>query len=119
MSKNENLTSQVKNLTNRLGQIEQNMRVCNVEITGIPEHTSENLINTVEQLGRIVKSPIAESDILHVARIGKLNKESNRPRSVIIKLRSQRHRDELLAAVTRFNKKNKDNKLSTEHLGLG
>ncbi|CAH2095172.1 unnamed protein product [Euphydryas editha] len=119
VSKNEKLTTQVKNLTDRLGQIERNMRVCNVEITGIPEHKSENLLNTVEQLGRIVESPIAESDILHVTRIAKLNKESNRPRSVIVKLRSQRHRDELLAAVTRFNKKNKDNKLNTEHLGLG
>ncbi|CAH2083312.1 unnamed protein product [Euphydryas editha] len=119
VSKNEKLTSQVKNLTDRLGQIEQNMRVCNVEITGIPEHKSENLLNTVQQLGRIVESPISESDILHVTRIAKLNKESNRPRSVIVKLRSQRHRDELLAAVTRYNKKNKDKKLSTEHLGLG
>ncbi|CAK1595939.1 unnamed protein product [Parnassius mnemosyne] len=119
VSKNEKLTTQVKNLTDRLGQIERNMRVCNVEITGIPEHKSENLLSTVEQLGRIVESPIAESDILHVTRIAKLNKESNRPRSVIVKLRSQRHRDELLAAVTRFNKKNKDNKLNTEHLGLG
>ncbi|CAH2084842.1 unnamed protein product [Euphydryas editha] len=84
-----------------------------------PEHKSENLLNTVQQLGRIVESPISESDILHVTRIAKLNKESNRPRSVIVKLRSQRHRNELLAAVTRFNKKNKDKKLSTEHLGLG
>ncbi|CAH2085371.1 unnamed protein product [Euphydryas editha] len=119
VSKNEKLTSQVKDLTERLGQVEQNMRATNIEITGIPEHKSENLLSTVEQLGRIVESPIAETDILHVTRIAKLNKESSRPRSVIVKLRSQRRRDELLAAVTRFNKKNRDKKLNTEHLGIG
>lgn len=119
VSKNENLTTQVKNLQERLGLIEQNMRVSNVEISGIPEHKSENLIKTVEQLGNIVESPIVASEILHVTRVAKLNKDSSRPRSVILKLCSQRRRDELLAAVTKFNKKNNENKLNTEHLGIG
>lgn len=119
VSKNNNLTIQVKNLTNRLGQVEQSMRSPNIEINGIPENKSENLITTIEQLGRIVGNPFGDSDILHVTRIAKLNKENDRPRSVIIKLRSLRRRDELLAAVTKFNKKNLDNKLNSEHLGIG
>lgn len=119
VSKTEKLSSQLKSVTDRIVQVEQNMRVTNIEINGIPEHKSENLLRTVEQLGRIVQSPIAPNDILHVSRVAKINKESSRPRSVIVKLRSQLRRDELLVAVSRFNKKNKDNKLSTEHLGIG
>ncbi|CAH2085234.1 unnamed protein product [Euphydryas editha] len=118
-SDNQNLFSQVRDLKDRLSQVEQSLRIANVEITGVPEHKSENLVKTVVQLGKIVESPIAESDITHVTRIAKFNKESKRPRSIIVKLQSQNHRDELLAAVSRFNKKNRDKKLNTEHLGIG
>lgn len=117
--KNDNLTSQVKILTDRMGQIEQSMRSSNVEINGIPEHRSENLIKTIQQLGIIVNSPLQDNDILHVARVAKVNKESDRPRSVVVKLQSQRRRDELLAAVSRFNKTKRDDKLNSEHLGIG
>ncbi|CAG5018519.1 unnamed protein product [Parnassius apollo] len=119
IQKNDNLSSQVRSLTERIEQIEQNMRAPNVEINGIPEHKSENLLKTIEQLGFAIENPLGDNDVLHVSRIAKLNKESDRPRSVIVKLRSQRRRDELLAAVTKFNKKNPDNKLNSEHLGIG
>ncbi|XP_072934928.1 uncharacterized protein [Epargyreus clarus] len=119
LAKNDNLTSQIKNLTSRLGQVEQNMRSTNIEINGIPEHRTENLIKTVEQLGRVIESPLGNTDILYVTRIAKLNKETDRPRSVIVKLHNQRRRDELLAAVTNFNKNNRENKLNSEHLGIG
>lgn len=119
VSKSEYLTSQVYNLTDRLGYIEQNMRSTNIEISGLPEHKLENLTSTVMQLGNIVDNPIADTDIMHVTRIAKINKENNRPRSVVVKLCSQRRRDELLAAVTRFNRKNRDKKLNSEHLGYG
>lgn len=118
-SKNNTLTSQMKSLSERLGQIEQHSRSNNLEINGIPEHRSENLFKTLEQLGNAVDNPFAENDILHVTRISKLNKETDRPRAVIVKLRSQRRRDELLAAVVRYNKKNNIDKLSSEHLGYG
>lgn len=118
-SKNTSLTSQVKSLSERLGQIEQHARSNNLEINGVPEHRAENLFKTIEQLGNTVDNPFAENDILHVTRISKLNKDSDRPRAVIVQLRSQRRRDELLAAVIRYNKKNKVNKLNSEHLGYG
>lgn len=119
VAKNEKLEMQVNNLTDRLCLVEQSMRSANLEITGIPENRSENLLKTVEQLARTIEVPIAEADILHVTRVAKQNKESNRPRSVVVKLCSQRRRDEILAAVSKFNKKNKDDKLNSKHLGLG
>lgn len=116
--KNDSLTQQVMTLNDRLGLVEQHMRSTNLEINGIPEHRTENLIKTIEQLGSVVDNPISENDILHVTRIAKLNKETDRPRSVIVKLKSQRRRDELLAAVIQYNRKHNSNKLNSEHLGI-
>lgn len=118
-SKNDSLTLQVTTLTDRLGQVEQQMRSSNLEINGLPEHRTENLLKTMEQLASVVNNPIAENDVLHVTRIAKLIKETDRPRSVIVKLKSQRRRDELLAAVAQYNRKHSSNKLNSEHLGIG
>lgn len=113
------LASSVKDLSVRLTLVEQHMRENNVEINGVPEHRTENLVITVKQLAEVVKSPVDDGDILHVARVAKLDKNSSRPRSVIVKLRSPRQRDALLAAVSKFNR-NKQNldKLSSQHLGI-
>ncbi|XP_041981012.1 uncharacterized protein LOC121734465 [Aricia agestis] len=115
---NANLTSTVNNLSSRLTIIEQTWRECNVEINGIPERKSENLFTSVVNLAKSVNHTILESEMLNVTRVAKLNKDSDRPRSVILKLNSARRRDELLAAVATYNKKNPSNKLNTSHLGL-
>lgn len=116
---NEQLRTSVKDLTTRLNIVESHLRECNVEINGIPEHRSENLVNTMVQLGQVVKNPLAMDDIQHVTRVAKLNKNSDKPRSVIVKLRTTKNRDALLAAVAQFNKKNPNDKLSSHHLGMG
>ncbi|KAL0883697.1 hypothetical protein ABMA27_015817 [Loxostege sticticalis] len=117
-SDNINLSAAVNDLTVRLNVTEQYLRESNIEINGIPEHRSENLPNCLAQLATVVNAPISDSDILHVTRVAKLDKESKRPRTIIAKLRSPRVRDSLLAAVYNFNKKNTDKKLCTHHLGL-
>lgn len=62
---------------------------------------------------------MVDGDIQHVTRIAKMNKDSKRPRAVILKLRSIRYRDQLLAAVHKFNKsKKQQDKLNSTHLGL-
>lgn len=101
-----------------MSQVEQSLCMANVEITRVVEHKSKNLVKTVEQLGGIVEKPIGESDILHVKRIAKFNKETKRPRPVVVKLQSQNRRDELLAAVNRSDK-NRDKKLFTDYPRLG
>lgn len=95
------------------------MRDSNLEIVGVPEFRNENLPSTVLQLAKVVDIDISDDDIVHVTRIAKINRQSDRPRSILVKLRSPRKRDILLAAVTKFNKKNPKDKLSSQHLGLG
>ncbi|CAH2096667.1 unnamed protein product [Euphydryas editha] len=116
---NEHLKSSMRELNNKLNIVEMHMRESNVEINGIPEHKSENLVNTVLQLGKVVSHQLSTEDVQCVTRVAKLNKNNDRPRSVVVKLRSARQRDELLAAVVNFNKANVGDKLSSHHLGIG
>lgn len=116
---NAQLKSSVADLTNRLNTVESHMRESNIEITGVPEHRSENLIDTVIQLSKVVETSLTAEDIVHVTRVAKLDKDSTRPRAVIAKLRSSRQRDTILAAVSKFNKKNAQKKLASVHLGIG
>ncbi|XP_013163289.1 PREDICTED: uncharacterized protein LOC106114571 [Papilio xuthus] len=116
---NRVLRSTVQDLSTRLTFVEQQSRQNNIEITGLPENKSENLITTVVQLKSIVSSSIKESDIVSVVRTRKTDKNSNRPRAVVVKLSSIKARDDLLASVTKFNRANKDGKLSSQHLGYG
>ncbi|CAH2097822.1 unnamed protein product [Euphydryas editha] len=116
---NDQLRVSVKDLQTRLNTVELHMRECNVEINGIPEHRTENLVNTIAQLNATVGISISTDEIQHVTRVAKLNKRSDKPRSVIVKYRSTKHRDALLAAVSQFNRKNPDDKLSSHHLGIG
>ncbi|CAG5032311.1 unnamed protein product [Parnassius apollo] len=115
---NETLQSSVKALSQRLNLAEQNMRESNLEINGVPDHKTENFSTILTQIAKTVDCRIGDEDIYHVTRVAKLNKDSDRPRMVIAKLRSPRHRDAMLAAVAKFNKSNPKEKLSTQHLGM-
>ncbi|CAG9133408.1 unnamed protein product [Plutella xylostella] len=114
---NLNLKSCVNDLSTRLCLVEQQMRESNVEINGLPEKNSENLPCIITKLAKSVDCQIKDDDVLHVTRVAKLNKENPRPRTVVAKLRSTRHRDALIAAVSSYNRKNPANKLSTSHVG--
>ncbi|PZC74943.1 hypothetical protein B5X24_HaOG207022 [Helicoverpa armigera] len=116
---NETLKSTVADLAQRVNLIEQNSRQQNVEINGIPEHKSENLIKTIVQMGKVVSSTIKEEDILSVVRVRKLDPETKNPRAVVAKLRSTLLTDTLLTSVSQFNKTHPKEKLNSQHLGYG
>lgn len=117
-TENVKLNSEVRDLKVRLSDMEQTARETNVEIQCVPEHKSENLISILKQLGTVVSRPIAESEILNIHRVSKIKPDSRRPKSIIVKLPSVRARDEILAAVVSYNKKNKNSKLNSTHLGI-
>lgn len=116
---NLKLKSTVLDLSNRLNSVEQTMREGNIEINGIPEHKSENLANAVAQLVKVVDASITSEDVTLVTRVAKLNKNDSRPRTIVAKLRTPRHRDVILAAVTKFNKSHPNDKLNSHQLGYG
>ncbi|KAI5637759.1 hypothetical protein NE865_09541 [Phthorimaea operculella] len=116
---NQELHGTVRDLTQRLSSVEQYMREANVEVNGIPESRSENLANTLIKISETVGCSLTDSDIQHITRVAKLDKENGKPRAVVAKLRNVRQRDFLLAAVGKFNKNKKlDEKLNSQQIGL-
>lgn len=103
---------------NTISILEKESRSSNLELHCIPEHRSENLVKTVEQIGRTVGFTLNEGNINKCTRISKQNKNSPRPRSVLVKFSNQLLRDKFMASVINFNKTNPDNKLNTSHLGI-
>ncbi|KAJ8736816.1 hypothetical protein PYW07_000087 [Mythimna separata] len=119
-AENERLLAASAEHSARLSLVEQSLRVNNVEINGIPEYKAENVITTVIQLAKTVGESLEDGDILHATRVAKLNTDSSRPRPVVVKLRTPRLRDSLLAAVVNYNKKKQpQDKLNSINLGIG
>ncbi|XP_045492489.1 uncharacterized protein LOC123701524 [Colias croceus] len=117
-SENDALKSSVHELSDRLNKIEQSLRDKNLEIKGVPEHPSENVLNLIQQCASIVGHKIADGDVVKCNRVAKQNKNTNVPRTIIVQFNSERRRDEFYSAVYRYNKANPDNKLNTALFGL-
>lgn len=109
---------ELTNLNNRLSAVEKISRDHNVEIQGVPESRSENLLGIFKNLCAAVSTPFADNDIRGFRRVAKIDRTSDRPRNIIITLSSPRLRDLLLSAVHRYNKSNAKDMLSSRHLGI-
>ncbi|KAG6439132.1 hypothetical protein O3G_MSEX000512 [Manduca sexta] len=116
---NNMLKTSISDISRRMNLMEQHARSNNIELQCVPEHRSENLVNTVLQLSRVIHCDVKDSEILHCTRVAKRDTKSNRPRSILIKFNSPRTRDSFLAASIKFNKTNPKDKLSSSHLGIG
>lgn len=116
---NSNLNSIVKELNSRLNSIEQNARSNNVEIQCVPERKDENLSTIIGNLSGVVNCKVGKDDISYCTRVAKMNRSSDRPRSIVVQFKTTRTRDEFMAAVIKFNKnKSLHEKLNTTHIGI-
>ncbi|CAH2211645.1 jg214 [Pararge aegeria aegeria] len=117
-SENQNLRLQLTELNSKLDLLEQQARDCNLEIQCIPENKNENIFTLVQQMASAVSCDLKLENILNLHRVAKVDAQSQRPRSIVVKLSSPRIRDDFLASVKRFNKKHQQDKLNTSHLGI-
>lgn len=108
----------IKDLSKRLNMLEQHARSSNIEIQCVPEHRSENVVNTVLQLSKFIKCDVKETDIQLCTRTAKKDRETSRPRSILVKFNSPRLRDSYLAAAIQYNKSHPEDKLNASHLGI-
>lgn len=115
---NLDLKTNMLDLTSRVSLLEQHSRECNIELSCVPEFKTENVTNTLLQLGNTVSFQLEEKDILMSKRVAKMDQTTNRSRSIIAKLGTSALRDGLLAAVAKFNKDNNKDKLNSTHLGI-
>ncbi|CAH0725472.1 unnamed protein product, partial [Brenthis ino] len=118
--RNENsvLQTTVTDLSDRINILEQHLRQENLELNGIPEHYNENIPNIIQKCANVIGHNIADDDIVHFTRVAKQNRKSEKPRSIIIKFKNIRRRDEFYSAVYRYNKTHPDNKLNTSLIGM-
>ncbi|KAJ8708153.1 hypothetical protein PYW08_010519 [Mythimna loreyi] len=105
----------VSQLNVNINVLDQSLREANIEIYGLPELRNEKLTVIVIKLASVVSYTLQDSDILKCIRV-----PNNRlhPHSVVVKLRSVRCRNDLYAAVIRYNKSHPDDKLNTTVLGF-
>lgn len=114
---NKSLQSSVKELRNQINMLEQQSRACNVEIQGVVESKSENLIALVKKLGDIIGCP-SEDKIRNCTRTAKINRLSTRPRSIVVQFSTQTIRDNFLASAIKYNRSKPNNKLNNGHIGM-
>lgn len=116
----QSMNETINKLNNRISQLEQHARSNNVEIQCVPEKKDENLLNVISRIGETINCIVSEENVLHCTRIAKANRESTRPRSIVVQLSTPRFRDQFLAAAIKFNKskQNPQDKLNASHLGL-
>lgn len=100
----------VSQLNVNINGIDHSLREASIEIYGLPELKDEVLSITVILFASYVSDiSLKDWDILKCIRLDK----RIRPRPVLVKLRSARLRDELYAAVIRYNKAHPDDKFNT------
>lgn len=116
-NKSSELQIELQALNNRITTIEKISRENNLEIQGVKEQKSENLLQLFKTICETVKASMADSDVKSCRRIAKMDPTSDRPRSILVTLSSPRLREDILRAVSRFNKTS-NGKLNSRHLGM-
>ncbi|KAL0850832.1 hypothetical protein ABMA28_006752 [Loxostege sticticalis] len=118
-TENNQMQVKIEDLSSRVNQLEQNARMNNVEIQCLPEKRDENLLSTVTKLANVIDCQLTEENVVKCTRIARMNKDSVRPRSIVVQFSTPRIRDQFLAASIKFNKpKPPQDKLNSSHLGM-
>lgn len=115
---NQAMRITISNLSSQIEEMEQRARSSNVEIQCVPESKNENLTNIVNKLSTVVGCDIPQNSIVKCIRTAKHNRSSLRPRAIVVQFASQNTKDALLAACSKFNKTNPNNKLNAAHLQI-
>lgn len=93
----ESQTKQIVKLENKIEEMEQHSRQCNIELCNLPERKGENLVAIVESIGVAIKQTIGAKDIVAVHRVRHAS-DNNRPKNIVVKFTSRIIRDNILSA---------------------
>ncbi|XP_028171950.1 uncharacterized protein LOC114361182 [Ostrinia furnacalis] len=89
----------ISQLESKIDQMEQHSRMCNVEISNMPEKRGENLMTVLEKIGTLLKNPISAQDIVAVHRVPRADPRGSRPKNIIVKFTNRVLRDNFIAAA--------------------
>lgn len=96
----------------KIESMEQNSRMCNIEICNLPDKRNENLITIIESIGNVLKYPVSQNDIISIHRVPHAQQHDTKPKNIIVKFRSRILRDNLLSAYR------KAKRLKSDQLGF-
>lgn len=95
---NVQLKNAVADLNSKVDALEQNNRINNIEIQGVPYKNNENLLSILEKIGDHIQCPILPSHVDTVHRVTQ-HQSSDLPKPIVVKLLSKQKRDTILAAA--------------------
>ncbi|KAJ2938181.1 hypothetical protein O0L34_g18521 [Tuta absoluta] len=110
--------TKIRELENKIEQLERSARNSSIEIRNLPKQPAENqpLLRTlVKKVGNTIQQEISDSDIQDVYRL-KTKKESNN--HIVVNFTTTSMKDGFIKQCRAFNKENKNNKLHSGHLEL-
>ncbi|XP_044753614.1 uncharacterized protein LOC123313017 [Coccinella septempunctata] len=90
------LRTSVKNLQDRVDSLEQQGRANNVEICGVPEKESENVLSIVTRIAENIGCPIEPSEVDSFYRVPTF--DPKKPKTIVVKFLSKHKRDSFLGA---------------------
>ncbi|XP_063897730.1 uncharacterized protein LOC135118788 [Helicoverpa armigera] len=102
----------ITKLEAKIDSMEQQARLCNVEVCNLPEKRNENLFTIIEAIGNAVKFPVSQNDIVAIHRVPHAHQNDNKPKNIIVKFKSLLTRDNLLSAYR------KSKCIKTDQIGI-
>ena len=99
VAENKKLTSNVQSLTDRLNDLEQMSRSHNLEIQGVPEKNSENLLQVLEKIGNYINYEINPSTVEYIHRVQPNKNSNNTIKNIIVRFSSSREKENILTAA--------------------
>lgn len=91
------LAVQNSELSDRLGHVERNALSQDLSISGVPELENENLTSILRSIAALLAVDLSDTDVREVYRLER-SRATNKPRSIMVHLRSTRCRNRVLAA---------------------
>lgn len=88
---------QLNNIRMERNEFDQRERLTNLEITGIPEKSSENVKQYLLSIARLLAVQIPDEEIVHIHRVP--TRVSGRPKNIIVKFKSLIMKDSLVSAM--------------------
>lgn len=116
--KQSDLEKETINLKLRLTNMEKISRANNIEIQAVPERNNEDVYKIFKSICLTIGLQIPDADIHSCRRVAKMDPKSSRPRNLLVTLSFSRLRDNVISAVSRFNKQHLNNKLNSIHAGI-
>lgn len=93
------LKKRVEQMESTLKDNEQRARLNNIEIKGIPQKNSENLLDIVTKIGTVVNCNISNSQINYISRIPTRNDKKQDSKPIIVSFNNRYIRDNFVASA--------------------